>query len=153
MLQKPGLSSGLMGHVARTHTLPLQTSAYKCTKVTALFQSYCLTYKTSCLVTFLLQLHRWFAITINLYYNICQLAHKFFTGYFIADVETEDDEVSVSVLKVKAVTIPEDLVPALTDKTFDVIKNENDLLVVDFFQPCKCQETILQNCFFLVKSK
>ena len=65
-------------------------------------------------------------------------AQVFFTGYFIADVETEDDEVSVSVLKAKAVTIPEDLVPALTDKTFDVIKNENDLLVVDFFQPCKC---------------
>lgn len=58
------------------------------------------------------------------------------TIYF-ADVETEDDEVSASVLKVKPVVVPESLVPALTDKTFDVIKRENDLLVVDFFQPCK----------------
>lgn len=53
----------------------------------------------------------------------------------LPDVETEDDEVAASVLKVKPVVVPEGLVPTLTDKTFDVIKNENDLLVVNFFQP------------------
>ena len=51
--------------------------------------------------------------------------------------ETEDDEVSATVLKAKPTVVPEDLVPALTDKTFDVVRKENDLLVVDFFQPCK----------------
>lgn len=49
--------------------------------------------------------------------------------------ETEDDEVSMTILKVKPTPVPEDLVPALTDKTFDVLKQGNDLLVVDFFQP------------------
>lgn len=53
----------------------------------------------------------------------------------LPDVETEDDEVAASVLKAKPVVVPEGLVPALTDKTFDVIKNENDLLVVNFYQP------------------
>ncbi|XP_078380854.1 uncharacterized protein LOC144663697 isoform X2 [Oculina patagonica] len=53
----------------------------------------------------------------------------------LPDEETEDDEVSASIQKAKPIVVPESLVPALTDKTFDVIKNENDLLVVDFFQP------------------
>ena len=43
----------------------------------------------------------------------------------------------MTILKVKPTPVPEDLVPALTDKTFDVLKQGNDLLVVDFFQPCK----------------
>lgn len=49
--------------------------------------------------------------------------------------ETEDDEVSATILKAKPTPVPEDLVPALTDKTFDIIKDKSDLLVVDFFQP------------------
>ncbi|PFX16611.1 Elongation factor G, mitochondrial [Stylophora pistillata] len=53
----------------------------------------------------------------------------------LPEEETEDDEVSAAVLKAKPTVVPESLVPALTDKTFDVIKKENDLLVVDFFQP------------------
>ena len=73
-----------------------------------------------------------------IYYNIYLLTHKLLTeDNLFADVETEDDEVAASVLKVKPVVVPESLVPALTDKTFDVIKNGNDLMVVNFYQPCK----------------
>lgn len=54
---------------------------------------------------------------------------------YLPEEETEDDEVSVAVLKAKPTVVPETLVPALTDKTFDAVKKENDLLVVDFFQP------------------
>ena len=61
------------------------------------------------------------------------------------DEEKEDDEVSAAVQKAKTITVPENLVPALTDKTFDVIKNENDILVVDFFQPCKFLKSSLKN--------
>ena len=83
-------------------------------------------------------------------YYISRPAHKLLTeDNLFADVETEDDEVVASVLKVKPVVVPEGLVPALTDKTFDVIKNENDLLVVNFFQPCKLLQTISRKCSFL----
>ena len=51
--------------------------------------------------------------------------------------ETEDDEVSATVLKAKVTSTFSELVPALTDKTFDAVRKDNDLLVVDFFQPCK----------------
>ncbi|RMX56502.1 hypothetical protein pdam_00023158 [Pocillopora damicornis] len=54
---------------------------------------------------------------------------------YLPEEETEDDEVSEAVLKAKPTVVPETLVPALTDKTFDTVKKENDLLVVDFFQP------------------
>ncbi|KAJ7390629.1 cell redox homeostasis [Desmophyllum pertusum] len=53
----------------------------------------------------------------------------------LPDEETEDDEVSATVLKAKPAVVAESLVPTLTDKTFDVIKKENDVLVVDFYQP------------------
>ena len=62
----------------------------------------------------------------------------------ISEEETEDDEVSEAVLKTKPTVVPETLVPALTDKTFDAVKKENDLLVVDFFQPCKLLRQIMK---------
>lgn len=49
--------------------------------------------------------------------------------------ETEDDEVSATVLNAKVTSTFSDQVPALTDKTFDAVRKDNDLLVVDFFQP------------------
>lgn len=65
---------------------------------------------------------------------------------YLSAEETEDDEVSGTVSKAKVAIVPENLVPALTDKTFDVVRNENDLMVVDFFQPCKqCMDNLF--CF------
>ena len=65
---------------------------------------------------------------------IVNVAFRYFS---LSDEEREDDEVSAAILKAKTTPVPEDLVPALTDKTFDIVKDKSDLLVVDFFQPCK----------------
>lgn len=54
---------------------------------------------------------------------------------YLPPEEIEDDEVSAAVLKAKVTIAPSDLVPSLTDKTFDAVRNDNNLLVVDFFQP------------------
>ena len=73
------------------------------------------------------------------------LFHFSFSSFnCISEEETEDDEVSEAVLKAKPTVVPEILVPALTDKTFDTVKKENDLLVVDFFQPCKLLRQIMK---------
>ena len=56
--------------------------------------------------------------------------------------ETEDDEVAAAVLQAPPTVVPEDLVPTLTDKTFDITKETHDLLVVDFYQPCKMLHTL-----------
>ncbi|KAK3726894.1 hypothetical protein QZH41_016693, partial [Actinostola sp. cb2023] len=49
--------------------------------------------------------------------------------------ETEDDEVAGSVWYSEIPNVPEDKVPSLTDKTFQPTRDQNDLLVVNFFQP------------------
>ena len=73
------------------------------------------------------------------------LFHFSFSSFnCISEEETEDDEVSEAVLKAKPTVVPETLVPALTDKTFDTVKKENDLLVVDFFQPCTLLRQIMK---------
>ena len=65
----------------------------------------------------------------------------FFLFYTFSAEETEDDEVSATVLNAKVTSTFSDQVPALTDKTFDAVRKDNDLLVVDFFQPCKLEMT------------
>jgi hypothetical protein len=51
--------------------------------------------------------------------------------------ETEDDEVAGAVWYSDLPHVPEDKVPSLTDKTFTNTRDKNDLLVVNFFQPCE----------------
>ena len=63
------------------------------------------------------------------------LTHPVFHFFVLAE-ETEDDEVAGAVWYTDLPEVPEDKVPSLTDKTFKPTLEENDLLVVKFFQPC-----------------
>lgn len=77
----------------------------------------------------------------------------FFLFYTFSAEETEDDEVSATVLNAKVTSTFSDQVPALTDKTFDAVRKDNDLLVVDFFQPCKLEMTRFNEIKHVVLNK